>query len=69
MADLPRSENCCCGGTIRVADHTDDDEVVTALQVHNATPQHRSWRLGVRLVRQPRTDTRDGHGLWVPSRG
>lgn len=57
-----RTERCACGGAISAP--ADDWAAITeAVRAHNATPAHTSWRLGMRLERDPRSTGRDGLGV------
>lgn len=59
---MTRSEPCVCTGRIEAPDG-DWDAIREAVAVHNATPQHTAWRLGMRLVRSLDTWSRDGLGV------
>lgn len=43
-----RREPCACGGTI-LADDDSPQGITVSVQLHNRSPQHTAWRLGMRL--------------------
>lgn len=43
-----RREPCVCGGTL-LADDASPESIVAAVQLHNRSPKHEAWRLGMRL--------------------
>lgn len=57
-----RTERCVCGGSI-TAPANDWDAIAIEVRLHNATPMHEAWRLGLRLERQDGTTTPDGRGV------
>lgn len=59
-----RTEACVCGGFI-TAPAGDWDAIATEVRLHNATPMHEAWRLGLHLERKPETWGLDGLGVWV----
>lgn len=57
-----RSERCVCGVTITARDAT-WEAVADAVALHNAGPAHTAWRLGMRLIRDRDTWSRDALGV------
>ena len=45
---MTRTEPCACGGSI-TADAADPVAVTNALRMHQRSPQHVAWWLGMRL--------------------
>ncbi len=41
----PRSEQCCCGGVIRVEDGEDEWLTARAVRLHNASTAHEQWAI------------------------
>jgi hypothetical protein len=67
MTLITRSEPCHCGGTIRVR-NADWCDIVNAVRLHNAGPQHHAYMLGVILDVAPHSVGRDGLRVYVPRR-
>ena len=44
-----RLEHCICGRDILVRQDHDPEQVFNAVRIHNATPEHTAWRLGMLL--------------------
>lgn len=64
MTGEMRTCRCVCGGYI-TAPADDWDAIATEVRLHNATPMHEAWRLGLRLVRREHSYGRDGRGVWT----
>jgi hypothetical protein len=62
---ITRSEPCHCGGIIRVR-NADWCDIANAVRLHNATPQHQAYMLGVMLDVAPHSVGRDGLRVYVP---
>lgn len=45
---MNRREPCVCGRSL-IADDASPESIVEAVQLHNRTPQHVAWRLGMHL--------------------
>ena len=57
-----RAEQCACGAII-IAPANDWRAIQDAVNRHNLTVVHTSWRMGFRLERDRGTWTPDGYGV------
>ena len=76
---MTRLERCVCGRDILVRQDHDPEKVYDAVRVHNATPEHTAWRLGMLLkdiggfgadgqkVKAPAVDAEDECGETCPA--